>query len=87
MGPFGVLEVDPLADDAPGLEAVGKVVQIDSLVDAKPPEISHRPFCRLQLLQSAMTPLFTGQFQAQARRCTRPVESARERPNSLPSVE
>ena len=26
--PFGVVEVDPLADDAPGLEAVGKVVQI-----------------------------------------------------------
>ena len=34
MGPFGVLEVDPLADDATGLEAIGKVVQIDSLVDA-----------------------------------------------------
>ena len=32
MWPFGVVEVDPLADDAPGLEAVGKVVQIDSLV-------------------------------------------------------
>ena len=32
MWPFGVVEVDPLADDVPGLEAVGKVVQIDSLV-------------------------------------------------------
>ena len=32
MWSFGVVEVDPLADDAPGLEAVGKVVQIDSLV-------------------------------------------------------
>ena len=30
--PFSVVEVDPLADDAPGLEAVGKVVRIDSLV-------------------------------------------------------
>ena len=25
MGPFGVVEADPLADEAPGLEAVGKV--------------------------------------------------------------
>ena len=32
MEPFGVVEVDPLTDDVPGLEAVGKVVQIDSLV-------------------------------------------------------
>ena len=38
MWPFGVVEVDPLADDAPGLEAVGKVVQIDSLVFEGAPE-------------------------------------------------
>ena len=52
MWPFGVVEVDPLADDAPGLEAVGKVVQIDSLVfEGAPQEApsggpsSYRPLC------------------------------------------
>ena len=45
--------------------------------DAKPPEICHRPFCRLQPLQPSSTPLFTGQFQAQPRRCTCPVASTR----------
>ena len=38
MWPFGVVEVDPLADDAPGLEAVGKVVRIDSLVSEGAPQ-------------------------------------------------
>ena len=41
------------------------------------PEIRHRPFCRLQPLQPSTTPLFTGQFQAQPRRCTCPVASTR----------
>ena len=30
--PLGVVEVDPLADDAPGLKAVGELAQIDGLV-------------------------------------------------------
>ena len=45
--------------------------------DAKPSEICRRRFCRLQPLQPPTTPLFTGQLQVQARRCTRPVASAR----------
>ena len=45
--------------------------------DAKPPEIRHRPFFRLQPLQPAAIPLPTGQFQAQPRRCTCPVASTR----------
>ena len=45
--------------------------------DAKPPEIRHRPCFRLQPLQPPTTPLFTGQFQAQPRRCTCPVASTR----------
>ena len=47
MWPFGVVEVDPLADDAPGLEAVGKVVQIDSLVFEGAPQPLHRQFADL----------------------------------------
>ncbi len=38
MGPLGVVEVDPLADDPFGLEAVGQVVQVDRLVFERPPE-------------------------------------------------
>ncbi len=34
----GVVEVDPLADDPFGREAVGQVVQIDRLVFERPPE-------------------------------------------------
>ena len=34
MGPLGVVEVDPLADDPFGREAVGQLVQVD------PPRIS-----------------------------------------------
>ena len=45
--------------------------------DAKPPEICHRPFFRLQPLQPATIPLLTGQFQAQPRRCTCPMASTR----------
>ena len=44
MWPFGVVEVDPLADDAPGLEAVGKVVQIDSLVFEGAPQPLYEDF-------------------------------------------
>ena len=36
--PFDVVEADPLVDDTPGLEAVGKVVQIDSLVFERAPQ-------------------------------------------------
>ena len=43
--------------------------------DAKPSEICHCPFFRLQPLQPATIPLLTGQFQAQPRRCTCPVAS------------
>ena len=45
--------------------------------DAKPPEIRHRSFFRLQSLQPGTTPLLTRQFQAQPRRRTRRVASAR----------
>ena len=45
--------------------------------DAKPPEIRRCSFFHLQPLQSATTPLLTGQFQAQPRRRARPVASAR----------
>ena len=34
----GVLEVDPLADDPFGLEAVGLLVQVDRLALERPPE-------------------------------------------------
>ena len=37
MGPFGIVEVDPLADHPFGLEAVGQLVQIDSLVFERAP--------------------------------------------------
>ena len=45
MWPFGVVEADPLVDEAPGLEAVGKVVQIDSTMK--------KLFCTLALLMAA----------------------------------
>ena len=45
--------------------------------DAKPPEIRHRSFFRLQSLQPGTTLLLTRQFQAQPRRRTRRVASAR----------
>ena len=35
---FTVVEADPLVDEAPGLEAVGKLVQIDSLVFERAPQ-------------------------------------------------
>ncbi len=38
MGPLGVVEVDPLADDAIGPEAVGQLVQIDRLVLERSPQ-------------------------------------------------
>ncbi len=38
MGPGGVVEVDPLADDPFGPEAVGSLVQLDRLVLERPPE-------------------------------------------------
>ena len=45
--------------------------------DAKPPEIRHRSYFRLQPLQSATTPLLTGPFQDQTRRRDRPVAPTR----------
>ena len=38
MGPLGVVEVDPLADDPFGREAVGQLVQVDRLVFQRPPQ-------------------------------------------------
>ena len=32
MGPLGVVEVDPFANDAFGLEAIRQLVQVDRLV-------------------------------------------------------
>ena len=36
--PLGSVEADPLADDAPGLEAVGELMQIDGLVFERTPQ-------------------------------------------------
>jgi len=38
MGPLGVVEADPLADDPFGLEAVGQLMQVDRLVFERPPQ-------------------------------------------------
>ncbi len=38
MGPLGVVEVDPVANDPFGLEAVGQVVQLHRLGLERPPE-------------------------------------------------
>jgi len=38
MGPLGVVEVDPLADDPLGPEAIRQFVQIDRLVFERPPQ-------------------------------------------------
>lgn len=38
MGPFGIVEVDPIADDPFGHEAVRQFVQIDCLVFERPPQ-------------------------------------------------
>ena len=38
MGPLGVVEVDPRADDPFGLEAVGQLVQVDRLVFERAPQ-------------------------------------------------
>ena len=38
MGSLRVVEVDPLADDAFGLEAIRQVVHVDSLVFDRPPQ-------------------------------------------------
>ncbi len=38
MGPLGVVEVDPRADDPFGVEAVGELVQVDRLVLERAPE-------------------------------------------------
>ena len=38
MWPLGRVEADPLADDAPGLEAVGELMQIDGLVFERTPQ-------------------------------------------------
>ena len=46
-------------------------------VDAKPSDIRRRSLFRLQPLSSATTPLLTGPFHAQPRRCTCPVASTR----------
>ena len=38
MGPLGVVEVDPLADDPFGFEAVRQLVQVDGFVFERSPE-------------------------------------------------
>lgn len=38
MGPFGIVEVHPVADGTIGLEAVGQVFQIDSFLLQQPPQ-------------------------------------------------
>ncbi len=38
MGPLGVVEVDPFADDLFSPEAIGQFVQVDGLVFEQPPE-------------------------------------------------
>ena len=38
MGPLGVVEVDPFADDPFGLEAIGQFVEVNRLVFERPPE-------------------------------------------------
>ena len=38
MGPLGIVEVDPLADNPVRLEAVGQLVQISRLVFERPPQ-------------------------------------------------
>ena len=48
MGPLSVVEVDPLANDPFGPEAVGQVVQVDRLVLERPPgaldeDVVHAP--------------------------------------------
>ncbi len=42
MGPFGVVESDPLADDLFGLEAVRQVVQVDQEADIAVPALDPR---------------------------------------------
>ena len=43
MGPFGVVEVDPLCNDPFGLEAVGQFMQVDGLIFERAPETLFRP--------------------------------------------
>jgi hypothetical protein len=38
MGPLGIIEVDPLADNPFGFEAVRQFVQVDSLVFERTPQ-------------------------------------------------
>ena len=38
MGPLGVIEVDPRADDPFGLEAVGELVQVDRFIFERAPQ-------------------------------------------------
>ena len=38
MGPFGVVEVDPLCNDPFGLEAVGQFMQVDGLIFERAPQ-------------------------------------------------
>ena len=42
MGPFGVVDSDPLADDLFGLEAVRQVVQVDQEADIAVPALDPR---------------------------------------------
>ena len=42
MGPFGVVEADPLGNDAFGPEAVGQFVQIDRLVFERAPQALYK---------------------------------------------
>ena len=81
LGGSGLQQAGPLAEQScgeftPAVPAT-RTRHAPFQADAKPPEIRRRPFCRLQPLQPATTPLFMGQFQAQSRRCARPVASTR----------
>ena len=38
MGPLGVVEVDPFADNPFGLEAIRQFVEVNRLVFERPPE-------------------------------------------------
>ena len=38
MGPLRIIECDPAVDDAPGMEAVGDLGEIDRFLFQRPPE-------------------------------------------------
>ena len=69
MGPFSVVEVDPLADDAFGLEAVSQLVQVNRLVFERPPEaldedVVHAPAPTIHGDRDTRVPEDTGEVEA-----------------------